>query len=95
MCNCLKKTTEKTIDFIKENFKKEGKKVSSYNEDDSGYLNRVLSFGSINGGRKLVMPFELKYTPIKANGTHGREATYKTSIFPTYCPFCGKKQSTE
>lgn len=94
MCKCLKETTEKTIDFIKANFKKEGKKIAAYNEDDSGYVNRVLSFGN-NGGWKLVMPFEVKYTPIKTNGTEGRETTYKTSIFPTYCPFCGKKQSAK
>lgn len=90
MCNCLHESQEKIIAFVKDNMTKEGKKVAEWNENDSGYVNLVLSFGDDGGGWKLVMPFEVKYTPIKANGTNGREVTYKTSIFPAFCPFCGK-----
>jgi len=90
MCKCLDESQKKIFAFVKDNMIKEGKKVAEWNEDDSGYVNRVLSFGK-DGGWKLVMPFEVKYTPIKVNGTNGREVTYKISIFPAYCPFCGKK----
>lgn len=82
------------MEFVKSNMLEEGKKVAEWNEKDSGYVNRLLSLGSgSNGGWKLVMPFEVKYTPIKVNGTKGREVTYKTNIFPTFCPFCGEKNT--
>lgn len=90
MCNCLKESTKKILGFVKMNLAKEGKKIAEWNDADSGYVNRALSFGD-NGGWKLIMPFEVKYTPVKANGTNGREVTYKTNIFPAFCPFCGKK----
>lgn len=90
-CDCLEKSEKNLIDFLKTNFKESGKNIAAYNDEESGYVNKVLSFGD-EGGWKLVMPFELLYTPIKANGEKGREVKYKTSIFPTYCPFCGEKK---
>jgi hypothetical protein len=92
-CDCLKTSEKNIIDFVKKDFETNGKKVSNFNDKESGYVNKVFSFGK-DGGLKLVMPFEVAYTPIKANGTLGKEVKYKTSIFPTYCPFCGQKQNS-
>lgn len=64
--------------------------LKSVNEKASGYTNKGLTFGE-NGGWQLFMPFELKYTFIKKDGTDSREQTKKTSMFPAFCPFCGKK----
>lgn len=91
-CKCLQQSEDKIINFIKEKFKEDGKKVAEYNEEDSGYVNKVLTFSG-GGGWKLVMPFELAYTPIKVNGQNGKEVKYKTNIFPTFCPFCGRKSN--
>lgn len=89
-CNCLAKSTKTVVDHLKNQLQEECRQTVEVNEKDSGYTNRVLTFTS---GYKLMMPFELKYTPIKANGEKGKEKTKKISVFPTYCPFCGKKQN--
>lgn len=95
MCTCLKKSEEKIFNFVKEGLEKERTNIDSFNKEESGYVNQVLTFGDVGSGWKLVMPFEVKYTPRKKNGELGRECTYKTNIFPAFCPFCGKKQKEE
>jgi hypothetical protein len=85
-CDCLIESEKKMIAHVKEALSKE-QSVDSWNERDSGYTTKAFFF---TGGTKLTLPFEVKYTPLKKDGTQGKEKVYKTSILPSYCPFCGK-----
>lgn len=93
MCDCLKKSEEKLIGHVTENLKKDWT-IKEINEKESGYTNKGLVFSS-GGGWKLYIPFEVKYTPVKKDGSDGKEKTYKTNVFPNFCPFCGKKMNND
>jgi hypothetical protein len=93
MCDCLKKSEENLIAHVAENLKKDYP-IKEVNEKESGYVNKGLVFSN-PGGWKLFLPFELKYTLVKKDGTPGKEKTYKTNVFPTYCPWCGGKMNNK
>lgn len=93
MCDCLEKSEERLIGHVTDNLKKEVK-IKEVNKSDSGYVNKGLTF-SAGGGWKLLLPFHVKYTPLKKDGSEGKEKTYKTNVFPTFCPFCGKPMETK
>lgn len=85
MCDCLEKTEENLIKHLTERLGKDTT-IQDVNIDESGYVNKGLSLGA---GWKLFLPYAFKYTPTKKDGSAGKEKTFKTSIFPTFCPFCG------
>jgi hypothetical protein len=88
MCKCLQVSEDNAIEHIS---KKLSERYSGFelNKEDSGYINKVLSFST--GGLHLIMPFEVRYTFQKKDGTRSSGKVEKTSIFPTFCPFCGIK----
>lgn len=93
MCNCLDETTQSAIDLV--SVKLRGRQtIKEINIADSGYVNRALTFGK-NGGWRLIFPIEVKYTPFLKDGSVGKEKTYKTNMFPSFCPFCGNTISNE
>lgn len=90
MCDCLKKSEEKVTEHLTETLKERGIDIVEIDKSESGYANKGLSLGK-NGGWKLFLPFELKYTPRKKDGSEGKEKTHKASMYPPFCPFCGNK----
>lgn len=88
MCKCLEESENNAIDYISEKLQKRFKDVE-IDKEESGYTNKVLSFST--GSWQLMMPFEVRYTFEKKDGSRSSGKVEKTSIFPTFCPFCGKK----
>lgn len=89
MCDCLNKSEERLITHLSEQIGKD-QKIKEVNKSDSGYTCKGLTL-SKGGGWKVILPFEFKYTPFKKDGTPGKEKVYKTNVFPSFCPFCGKE----
>lgn len=90
-CNCIKESTERVLDFVKkENDKSDRKGIIG----DGHYNHQGLSLGK-NGGWRTYQEFEYEFTPIKKDGSEGRQITKRISIYHTYCPFCGKKTPTD
>lgn len=88
MCKCLETTENNAIATISTKLQKRFKAIE-VDKIESGYTNKVLAFST--GGWQLMMPFELRYTFEKKDGTRSSGKVEKTSIFPTFCPFCGVK----
>lgn len=87
-CNCIHKTTEALQKRIKEKIE------SDYNvaewKDKGRYMNIGYDFSG--GDTKIGMPFVATYIRKKVNGEpEKRDTNITTYIYPTYCPFCGKK----
>ena len=92
MCECLKETAKKASEMyvakIEENYT-----VANW-IDKGAFAHKSFSF---NGGpSKIAMPFIFQYIKQKKNGEPERNVTTNTiNIYPTFCPFCGKKYPEE
>jgi len=84
MCNCIEKTETAVIDKMKKD--NEGKAIIG----DGSYQHMGMSFAN-GGGWKTYQEFEYEFTPIKKDGTNGRQIKKRVSIYHSYCPFCGEK----
>lgn len=83
MCKCVNELTEKLIVMKKE----ENKETAIIGEGTFSHLG--LSF--TDGNWHTYQEFEYEFTPIKKNGTQGRQHKKRVSVYHSYCPFCGKK----
>lgn len=80
-CDCITKSENRLRDkMIVDNIDKEGFNITS-----AHYANQ-----SIFPDQKIYMPFEMRYTVTKKDGSKSQEKIKKFNIFPSYCPICGK-----
>lgn len=88
MCNCIKETInaaqEKLVAQVEE------KHTVSEWIDKGSYSHQGLSLSG--GPSKIGMPFIIQYRRQKVNGQPEKNITTEhITMYPTYCPFCGKK----
>lgn len=89
MCKCLDEVEQKAFDHMKEKTEKQFT-VASVNKEESHFQRKALMM-SDNGGWRLYFEYQFVYTPRLRSGDEGREKKKVVSIYPTFCPFCGKK----
>ena len=88
MCNCIKETAEKIISKMKED--NSGKATIG----DGNFTHMGLSFTG-NSGWRTYQEFEYEITPIKKDGSNGRQHKKRISMYHSYCPFCGEGKETD
>lgn len=84
MCKCIDELSKKIIEMKKEENK--DKAVIG----DGSFTHMGLSMSG-EGGWRTYQEFEYEVTPIKTNGTMGKQHKKRVSVYHSYCPFCGKK----
>lgn len=84
MCKCVDELSAKVIEMKKE----ENKDVAIIGEGNFAHMGLSMSG---KGGWRTYQEFEYEFTPIKKNGTQGRQFKKRVSVYHSYCPFCGKK----
>jgi hypothetical protein len=92
MCNCLDKMEKMIKGKIISTRKEKGQSgISEFvDESESGFTCKGLSFAS--GKWEFILPVQFKYILEKKDGTpEKRTTTYKTNLYPSFCPVCGKK----
>lgn len=88
-CNCIETLNNKVLQARRKDFPdREYKDITMYG--DFGFKNIALGLGG-GGELKPYFEFKLGYTFIKTNGQISFPKTETVSIYPTYCPFCGRK----
>lgn len=90
-CNCIEKVTKTTKEHIKDSLKD----VNIAEWENEG---RFQNYGyNLSGGdSKIGMPFLFSYIRRKNNGEPEKRVTNEYyTLYPTYCPFCGRKYISE
>ena len=89
MCECIEKTTNE----VEKHILKEIKREIGFQDVTASYFENVpfLIVGSTIEQRKIALPFIVEYQ--RKGKKSGKVRTYKknTTVFPTYCPFCGEE----
>lgn len=96
MCNCLEKMEAKIKEKIIASRKERGQSAIEQfvDEAESGFSCKGLSFSS--GKWEFILPLQFKYILQKKDGTPEKRATtFKTNLYPSFCPICGKKQKSK
>ena len=89
MCNCINEVTKNARKTLREKVESERPKVHEWIEEGD-FMH--IGFSLSGGPTKIGMPFVIEYRIQKTNGEPAKNVTTRnTSVFPTYCPFCGKK----
>jgi hypothetical protein len=88
MCNCIKETTNRVLNHLREQCK--DKAIIG---DFGTMCVTSISFPPTDraswyqSGQEL----EYQYTPIKKDGSLGKEINKRISLIHRFCPFCGEK----
>nr|WP_294897773.1 hypothetical protein [uncultured Pedobacter sp.] len=92
-CECIENAEKGAVNMLrKQHPERVYDDVSTFG--DTGFQNLSLSLGE-EGGLKLFFEFKTHYTFTKANGEQSAQKTHKISLYPSYCPFCGRDLKTK
>lgn len=92
MCDCITKTTENLQKKIREDV--ELKTIVSEWIDEGRYQN--IGYPMSGGDIKIGMSFIGIYVRQKKDGNPElKDTKIEVSVYPSYCPFCGKKYKEE
>lgn len=90
VCNCLKEVEQRTLKLIQDELS-EKMNISRFDDSyDSGFQQEAIMFSGPMSTR-LFIDVHQKYWFVKKNGMESSQKTFKTKVFLSFCPFCGKK----